>query len=100
MSNPENVAAQAPSPGHAPVRVLMVCLGNICRSPTAQGVLEQRVQDAGLADRIQVGWPARTAATSARRPTRAQQHARGHGYELDRERARQLTLDRTKISSQ
>lgn len=32
----------------------MVCLGNICRSPTAQVVLEQRLADAGLDDRVVV----------------------------------------------
>ena len=37
-----------------PLRVLMVCMGNICRSPTAHGVLERKIADAGLADRIQV----------------------------------------------
>lgn len=38
----------------------MVCTGNICRSPTAHGVLEKMVADAGLAGRIEV---ARTATT-------------------------------------
>jgi protein-tyrosine phosphatase len=37
-----------------PVRVLFVCLGNICRSPTGEGVMRRLVQDAGLADRIEV----------------------------------------------
>ena len=36
------------------MRVLMVCMGNICRSPTAHGVLEKLVADAGWADRIAV----------------------------------------------
>ncbi|MDX2133169.1 MAG: low molecular weight protein-tyrosine-phosphatase [Saprospiraceae bacterium] len=30
------------------MRVLMVCLGNICRSPLAEGILKQRVREAGL----------------------------------------------------
>lgn len=42
MSNPE------------PVRVCFVCLGNICRSPTAEAVMVQLVADAGLTDRIEV----------------------------------------------
>lgn len=37
-----------------PIRVLMVCLGNICRSPMAEAVFRQRVAEAGLADRIEV----------------------------------------------
>jgi protein-tyrosine phosphatase len=36
------------------IRVLFVCMGNICRSPMAQGVLENRLQQVQLEDRIQV----------------------------------------------
>ncbi|GAA1159044.1 low molecular weight protein-tyrosine-phosphatase [Nocardioides aquiterrae] len=35
-------------------RVALVCLGNICRSPMAHVVLEERLADAGLADRVEV----------------------------------------------
>lgn len=34
------------------VRVLLVCMGNICRSPLAHGVVRQRLIDAGLAERV------------------------------------------------
>lgn len=34
------------------IKVLMVCLGNICRSPTAEGVFRAQVQAAGLDERI------------------------------------------------
>src|SRR5688500_8054417 len=46
------------------MRVLFVCLGNICRSPTAEGVFRKLVRDAGLEDRIEIdsagtgGWHA------------------------------------------
>ncbi|MAZ89791.1 MAG: phosphotyrosine protein phosphatase [Cellvibrionaceae bacterium] len=36
------------------VKVMFVCLGNICRSPTAHGVFAAMVQDAGLSDQILV----------------------------------------------
>jgi protein-tyrosine phosphatase len=36
------------------IRVLFVCLGNICRSPAAEAVFEHLVQEAGLADRIAI----------------------------------------------
>jgi protein-tyrosine phosphatase len=36
------------------VRVLFVCLGNICRSPTAEGVMRKLVEEAGLADTIAI----------------------------------------------
>jgi protein-tyrosine phosphatase len=42
----------ARTPGH--YRVELVCLGNICRSPTAHVVLADRVAAAGLADRVTV----------------------------------------------
>jgi protein-tyrosine phosphatase len=32
--------------------ILFVCMGNICRSPTAEGVMRKLLQDAGLADQI------------------------------------------------
>ncbi|MBW7958821.1 MAG: low molecular weight phosphotyrosine protein phosphatase [Anaerolineae bacterium] len=36
------------------VRVLFICLGNICRSPMAEAVFQKMVDDAGLADKITV----------------------------------------------
>jgi protein-tyrosine phosphatase len=36
------------------VRVLFVCLGNICRSPTAEGVMRHLVRERGLEDRVEV----------------------------------------------
>jgi protein-tyrosine phosphatase len=53
-------AATAPAPGGSgapaerPYRVLFVCLGNICRSPTAEGVMRALVRQAGLQDRIEL----------------------------------------------
>jgi len=37
-----------------PVRLSFVCLGNICRSPTAQAVMRHLVNEAGLGDKIQL----------------------------------------------
>ena len=66
-------------------RIALVCLGNICRSPTAHVVLEQRLADAGLDDRVEVassgtgGWhvgnpmderAAATLSTAGYDPTR------------------------------
>jgi protein-tyrosine phosphatase len=36
------------------VRVLFVCMGNICRSPTAEGMFRKVVDEAGLTDHIQI----------------------------------------------
>ena len=38
----------------AAYRVVFVCTGNICRSPSAEAVLKQRVHEAGLSDAIEV----------------------------------------------
>ncbi len=75
-----------------PVRVLMVCLGNICRSPTAQGVLENQVRRAGLQRCVEID-SAGTGDYHIGKPpdARAQQHAARRGIDLSAQRARQLT---------
>ncbi|MDD9206245.1 low molecular weight phosphotyrosine protein phosphatase [Georgenia sp. 10Sc9-8] len=45
----------AAAAGRRAYRVLMVCTGNICRSPMAQVVLTERLQRAGLQDEVEVG---------------------------------------------
>lgn len=66
-----------------PVRVCFVCLGNICRSPTADGVMVALVEQAGLADHIVVD----SAGTSAHHvgeaaDSRSAAVARSRGYAL------------------
>jgi protein-tyrosine phosphatase len=70
----------------------MVCMGNICRSPTAHGVFEKMIADAGLADRVQID-SAGTHGYHVGAPPdeRAQRHAARRGYDLSRQRARRLT---------
>ncbi len=43
-----------PAPTGTPYRVAFVCLGNICRSPMADVILTQLVDDAGLASKVEV----------------------------------------------
>lgn len=72
-------------------RVLMVCMGNICRSPTAEGVLRHRLLAAGLADRIAVDSAGTYGGHVGDAPDpRAQRHASRRGYDLSRQRARQV----------
>jgi len=73
------------------IRVLFVCMGNICRSPTAHGVFERLVEEAGLGDRIDVD-SAGTHAYHVGEPPdpRAQETARQRGYELSHQRARRV----------
>ena len=73
------------------VRVLMVCMGNICRSPTAQGILEQLVLGAGMAERIHIDSAGTHGYHIGKAPdARAQQHALRRGVDLSAQRARQL----------
>ena len=77
--------------GHKKVRVLFVCLANICRSPTAEGVFRQYVKQAGLARNIVVD----SAGTSDYRigeapDARACDVASQRGYDLSGLRARQI----------
>ena len=77
-----------------PYSVLFVCMGNICRSPTAHGVFRQAVQTAGLAERVHVA----SAATHDLHPgdppdPRSVKHAKGRGYDLSDLRASTLTAE-------
>ncbi|WP_330926132.1 low molecular weight protein-tyrosine-phosphatase [Candidatus Sororendozoicomonas aggregata] len=73
-------------------RVLFVCLGNICRSPTAHGVFSQLISNAGLADRILVDSAGTSSWHEGTVPdSRAVQVARAQGYDLSFIRSRQVT---------
>lgn len=71
-------------------RIELVCLGNICRSPTAHVVLESRLADAGLDDRVEVtssgtgGWHVGNPMDD-----RAAATLDAAGYDPTRHRARQ-----------
>jgi len=77
--------------GSQKVRLLMVCLGNICRSPTAQGVMEKYILNNSLQDFIEVD----SAGTGDwhighppdPRATRAAEH---RGYAIVSQKARQV----------
>lgn len=71
--------------------VLIVCTGNICRSPTAHAVLARLVREAGLDRTVRVD-SAGTHDFHVGEPpdSRAQQHAGRRGYDLSGLRARQV----------
>lgn len=75
-------------------RVLFVCTGNICRSPTAAGVFGRLVADAGLADRI-ASDSAGTHGYHVGDPpdARTQAAARRRGYDLSGLRARKVARE-------
>lgn len=74
------------------VKVLFVCLGNICRSPTAEGVFRKLVQEQGLAAHIEID-SAGTHAYHVDEPpdTRAQGAALQRGIDISGLRGRQAT---------
>jgi protein-tyrosine phosphatase len=74
------------------LRVLLVCTGNICRSPTAEGVLRARAQALGLADRLLVD-SAGTHGYHVGEPPdpRTVRAAAARGYDLSSLRARAVT---------
>ncbi|MFD2641061.1 low molecular weight protein-tyrosine-phosphatase [Pseudomonas japonica] len=76
------------------MRVLFVCLGNICRSPTAEGVLRHQLIEAGLADAIQVA-SAGTGDWHVGKPpdSRTRRAAQLRGYDLSAQRAQQVSRE-------
>ncbi|GAA4353424.1 low molecular weight protein-tyrosine-phosphatase [Kangiella taiwanensis] len=69
--------------------VLFVCLGNICRSPTAEGVFQHKVEQAGLSDQIRVDSAGTSAFHVGEAPDkRSQQEAKKFGYDLSYIRSR------------
>jgi protein-tyrosine phosphatase len=71
--------------------VLIVCTGNICRSPTADGVLRRLVREAGLERLIEVDSAGTHDYHVGEAPDeRAQRHALRRGYDLGELRARQV----------
>lgn len=74
------------------VSVLFVCMGNICRSPTAEGMFRKHVEDAGLSDRIRIE-SAGTHAYHVGAPPdhRSQAAAARRGVRLAHIRARRIS---------
>ena len=72
------------------IKVLFVCLGNICRSPTAHAVLERKLAMVGLSDVVEVDSAGTAAWHVGKQPDlRSQQAARKRNYEMSHLRARQ-----------
>lgn len=76
------------------VKILFVCMGNICRSPTAHGVFRQLVREAGLAAHIEVD-SAGTHAYHIDEPPdgRAQETALARGVDISDLRARRAASE-------
>jgi protein-tyrosine phosphatase len=91
METDESVMKHSRDDGSKRVRVLFVCMGNICRSPTAEGVFRHLVDEAQLGSLIDVD-SAGTHAYHAGEPPdpRSQEEARRRGIDITGQRARQV----------
>ena len=72
------------------MRILMVCLGNICRSPIAEGVMRHKIKEHGL------GWTVESAGTESyhigEAPHRlSQKECLKHGIDISDQRAKKFT---------
>ncbi len=76
------------------VKIMFVCLGNICRSPLAEGVFREQVRRAGLEDRFEVT-SSGTGSWHVGQPPdgRMQQTARGRGLDISDQCAQQFDAE-------
>jgi protein-tyrosine phosphatase len=73
------------------LRLLVICLGNICRSPMAEGALRARLEAAGLGHRVEVDSAGLGDWHAGQPPDRrAIRCAAGHGVDISGRRGRQI----------
>lgn len=74
-----------------PVKILFVCLGNICRSPSAEAIMKSLVEQAGMERRLEIDSAGLLSYHQGSLPDeRMRMHARKRGYELT-SRSRPIT---------
>ena len=77
--------------GKRKISVLFCCMGNICRSPTAEAVFRHHVEKAGLAERVLIDSAGTHDYHIGDAPdARAQQAAKRRGYDMSKLRGRQV----------
>ena len=73
-------------------RVLFICMGNICRSPTAEAVFRKLVDESPLKGKMEIDSAGTIGAHAGAKPDpRAIELGTSRGYELEKLRARQVT---------
>lgn len=74
-----------------PIRILFVCTGNICRSPSAEGIFRHLVDERGLGHRFEVESAGISAYHVGERPdSRSSKEALRHGVDLSSIRSSQI----------
>ncbi|MGZ5074966.1 MAG: low molecular weight protein-tyrosine-phosphatase [Usitatibacter sp.] len=80
--------------GERAIGVLVVCTGNICRSPTGEGVMRHLAHKRGLADRVRVASAGTHDYHVGEAPDpRTVKHASKRGYDLSAQRAMQVAME-------
>jgi len=81
-------------PAGARCHVLFVCMGNVCRSPTAEAVFRHHIERAGLADSVHCASAGTHDFHVGGQPDgRARAAASKRGYDLSRIRGRQVSVE-------
>jgi protein-tyrosine phosphatase len=76
------------------IKILFVCLGNICRSPTAEGVFRKMVNDMELQDKFLIDSAGTAAYHIGKCPDpRSMKHALKRGYDIGHQKARRVVLE-------
>ena len=76
------------------VKVIFVCTGNICRSPTAEGVFKKLVDESGLTANFHITSAGISAYHVGEPPDRrSQEAARQRGIDISLQRARQVNVE-------
>ena len=74
------------------MNILFVCLGNICRSPSAEAVFRGKLREHPLAHRIRCDSAGTAGYHAGEAPDRrSTEAARGRGYDMSSQRARQVS---------
>ena len=78
----------------AATNVLFVCMGNICRSPTAHGVMQHKVNERGLSQRIEINSSGTHAYhVGEKSDARSRATATGKGIDMEFIRARKISIN-------
>ncbi len=65
------------------IKILFVCLGNICRSPAAEGIMKRKIEEAGLQDQFLIDSAGILNYHEGELPdSRMRMHAKQRGYDL------------------
>lgn len=84
MSNPQEKSSQKPQSAIDKIKVLFVCLGNICRSPAAEGIMKRIVAKNNLENEIEVDSAGTSGWHQGELPdARMRMHGEKRGYDFN-----------------